>query len=250
MGYKKAHNELKKLFYWKDMFTMCKEIWGVCEFCVLLKVKMNLEHKYFSTKLFCTHRISYDSDYYEVRKNTSSYCQILDIIDLETGHLVLKSGNQVSVTHVTHTLYNDIIVKKGVPLLFHSDTAKVFVGTAMETLSNTLGINQTNSLTHNPKSNVKCGSSSITLSNQCPLSNTFNSVFTSHSLITSGIPPQIRIRTLPLWDWARYVYVHHFSESYREPSTLLKVFRLTLTISPPSLNGHVKCIRRSWPMWK
>ena len=33
--------------------------------------------------------------------------------------------------------------------------AKVFIGTAMEVLSNTLGINQTNTLSHNSKSNVK-----------------------------------------------------------------------------------------------
>ena len=33
--------------------------------------------------------------------------------------------------------------------------AKAFIGSSMEALSNILGINQTNTLTHNPKSNVK-----------------------------------------------------------------------------------------------
>ena len=36
---------------------------SVSEICVLLKVKMNLVHKHFSVKLFCTPRTSYDSDY-------------------------------------------------------------------------------------------------------------------------------------------------------------------------------------------
>ena len=81
--------------------------------------------------------------------------EILGIIDLTTGHLVLKAGKQVSAAHVTHTLYNDIIVDKGVSLLFHSETTKAFIGTAMEALSNTSGINQTNTLAYNPKSNVK-----------------------------------------------------------------------------------------------
>ena len=79
---------------------------------------MNLTNKNFSAKLFYTPRTSYDSDYYGVWKNTAGYCQILDIIDLATGHLVLKAGKHASTAHVTHTLYNDIIVNKGVSLLF------------------------------------------------------------------------------------------------------------------------------------
>ena len=93
MGYKKVYHELKKRFYWKGMYTMCKELCGACELCALLKVKMNLAHKHFSAKLFCTPRTSYGSDYYGVRKNTAGYCQILGIIDLATGHLS-KPGNK------------------------------------------------------------------------------------------------------------------------------------------------------------
>ena len=40
-------------------------------------------------------------------------------------------------------------------MLFHSDAAKAFIGTAMEALSSALDIKQTNTLTHNPKSNAK-----------------------------------------------------------------------------------------------
>ena len=83
------------------------------------------------------------------------YCQILGIIDLATGHLVLKAGKHADAAHVTHTLYHEVILRKGVPLLFHSDATKAFIGTAMEALASTLGIKQTNTLTHNPKSNVK-----------------------------------------------------------------------------------------------
>ena len=60
---------------------------------------------YFSAKLFYTPITSYGSDYYGVWKNTAGYSQILGIIDLATGHLVLKAGKQASAAHVTHTLY-------------------------------------------------------------------------------------------------------------------------------------------------
>ena len=155
MGYKKVYHELAKRFWWKGMHKMCREICQACELCALLKAKMNLAHKHFSAKLFCTPRTSYGSDYYGVRKNTLGYCQVLGIIDLATGNLVLKASKQADAAHVTHTLYHEIILRKGVPLLFHSDAAKAFIGTAMEALSSTLGIKQTNTLAHNPKSNAK-----------------------------------------------------------------------------------------------
>ena len=110
------------------MHKMCMEICGACELCALLKAKMNLANKHFSAKLFCTPRTSYGSDYYGVRKNVLGYCQVLGIIDLATGHLVLKAGKHADAAHVTHTLYHDVILPKGVPLLFHSDAAKAFIG--------------------------------------------------------------------------------------------------------------------------
>ena len=155
MGYKKVYHELAKRFWWRGMHKMCKEICQACELCALLKAKMNLAHKHFSAKLFCTPRTSYGSDYYGVKKNTLGYSCILGIIDLATGHLVLKAGKNADAAHVTHTLYHEVILRKGVPLLFHSDAAKAFIGTAMEALSSTLGIKQTNTLAHNPKSNAK-----------------------------------------------------------------------------------------------
>ena len=249
MGYKKVYHELKKRFYWKGMFTMCKELCGACELCALLKAKMNLAHKHFSAKLFCTPRTSYGSDYYGVRKNTAGYCQILGIIDLATGHLVLKAGKQASAAHVTHTLYNDIIVNKGVPLLFHSDAAKAFIGTAMEALSNTLGINQTNTLAHNPKSNAKMervwefvGRALRAMTAEQMLS----SIYTYLSSHTSGIPPQIRIRELRL---LRLNMVCLCAPSLRVlPRTLhQKVYRQTQTTSLPE-HSHAKLTSNSWLM--
>ena len=155
MGFKKVYHELAKRFVWKGMHKMCKEICGACKLCALLKAKMNLAHKHFSAKLFSTPRTSYGSDYYGVRKNSLGYCQVLGIIDLATGHLTLKAGKHADAAHVTHTLYHEVIIRKGVPLLFHSDAAKAFIGTAMEALAGALGIKQTNTLAHNPKSNAK-----------------------------------------------------------------------------------------------
>ena len=88
-------------------------------------------------------------------KNSQGYNNILGIIDLATGHLVLRAQKQRTAANTAETLFYDIISTKGVPLLFHSDAAKEFVSTAMGALSRTLGIVQTNTLAHNPKSNAK-----------------------------------------------------------------------------------------------
>ena len=117
---------------------------------------MKHAHKHFRPKLFCTPRTAYGADYYGVgKKNSKGYNNILGIIDLATGHLVLQAVKQRTAANTAETLFYKIISEKGVPLLFHSDAAKEFVSTAMNALSKTLGIVQTNALAHNPKSNAK-----------------------------------------------------------------------------------------------
>jgi len=117
---------------------------------------MKHAHKHFRPKIFCTPRTAYGADYYGVgRKSNKGYNNILGIIDLATGHLVLRALKQRTAANTAHTLFYDIINKKGVPLLFHSDAAREFLSTAMGSLTKTLGIVQTNTLAHNPKSNAK-----------------------------------------------------------------------------------------------
>ena len=118
---------------------------------------MKHTHKHFRPKLFCTPLTDYGADYYEAGKKNSSkgYNNILDIIDLATDHLVLHVVNQHTADNTAETLFYKIISEKGVPLLFHSDAAKEFISTVMDSLSKTLGIVQTNTLSHNPKNNVK-----------------------------------------------------------------------------------------------
>ena len=67
--------------------------------------------------------------------NKATINNILGIIDLADGHLVLKAAKQRSGANVAHTVFCDIVVKKGVPQLFHSDAAREFIGTAMNALS-------------------------------------------------------------------------------------------------------------------
>ena len=155
MGWKKVYNELSKQFYWDNMYTMCKREVLSCRICALLKAKRNLAHKHFRAKLFCTPRTAYGSDYYGVKMNEQGYCVILGIIDLSTGNLVLKAAKSASGAHVAETLFHDIILRKGVPLLFHTDAAQAFVGKAVTALAETLGTKCTNTLAHNPKSNAK-----------------------------------------------------------------------------------------------
>ena len=155
VGFQKIHTVLKQRFHWKNMRRTCKHVNDTCALCNLLKARMKHAHKHFRPKLFCTPRTSYGADYYGVLQNKHGYNNILGIIDLSNGHLVLKPLKSRTAANTAHTLFYDIIVKKGVPLLFHSDAAKEFLSTAMKALSATLGIAQTSTLAHNPKSNAK-----------------------------------------------------------------------------------------------
>ena len=155
MGFKKVYHELSKRFYWDNMWSICRDICQECRLCALLKAKMRRAHLHFRAKLFCTPRTAYGSDYYGVKKNKLGYCQILGIIDLSTGNLVLKAGKAASAAHVTHTLFHEIVLRKGVPLVFHTDAARAFLSKAVGALSSVLGIKQTSTLAHNPKSNAK-----------------------------------------------------------------------------------------------
>ena len=155
MGAKKIYHELKKKFFWKGMHAQCHKLCQQCELCAVLKAKMRHAHKHFRAKLFCTPRTSYGSDYYGVRKNKEGYNCILGIIDLSTGRLTLKAGKSPCAAHVTNTVFHEVVLKKGVPLLFHSDAAQAFLGTSMKALSEILGFKQTSTLAHNPKSNSK-----------------------------------------------------------------------------------------------
>jgi transposase InsO family protein len=116
---------------------------------------MRLAHRHFRAKLFCTPRTAYGADYYGVKLNKHGYCAVLGIIDLATGYVVLKACKSPDAAHVAHTLFHDIVLRKGVPLVFHSDAARAFLSTAVGALSETLGIQQTSTLAHNPKSNAK-----------------------------------------------------------------------------------------------
>ena len=155
MGPKKVYHELKKKFFWENMWSTCHTTCKLCELCALLKAKMRLAHKHFRAKLFVTPRTAYGSDFYGVKKNKAGYCCILGIIDLATGELILKACTSESGASVAHVLLYDVVLKKGVPLVFHTDAAKAFLGKAVKALAEVLGIQQTSTLAHNPKSNAK-----------------------------------------------------------------------------------------------
>ena len=155
VGPQKVLTVLKQRFHWSHMRRTCKHVNDMCALCNLLKARMRHAHKHFRPKLHCTPRTSYGADYYGVKQNKQGYNNILGIIDLSNGHLVLKALKARTAANTAHTLFYDIVAKKGVPMLFHSDAAKEFLSTAMKALSATLGIAQTSTLAHNPKSNAK-----------------------------------------------------------------------------------------------
>ena len=155
VGYQKILSILKKKFFWKNMRRTCKHVVGDCALCNLLKARMKLAHKHFRAKLFCTPRTAYGADYYAVKPNKEGYCQILGMIDLAIGYLSLSALKARTAANTAHELFYEVVVRKGVPRLFHSDAAREFLSVAMKSLSVTLGIVQTTTLAHNPKSNAK-----------------------------------------------------------------------------------------------
>ena len=151
----KVYNVLKKRYHFHDMNKVCHQVVADCALCNLLKARMKHAHKHFRAKLSMTPRTSYGADYYGVNKNKLGYDNVLGIIDLATGHLVLRAVQGRNAPNTAHTLFYDVVVHKGVPLRFHSDAAQEFLSTAMSTLQNLLGIGKSDTLAHNPKSNAK-----------------------------------------------------------------------------------------------
>ena len=115
------------------MFKLCEQVVSQCALCNLLKARMRLAHRHFRAKLFSTPRTSYGADYYGVKQNKLGYNNVLGIIDLATGNLVLKAVKARDAANTAHTLFYDIVMRKGVPLRFHSDAAREFLSTAMKT---------------------------------------------------------------------------------------------------------------------
>jgi len=155
MSGKKMFHSLKKTFHFKQMHKLCLKVASDCALCNVLKARMKHAHKHFRAKLYCQPRTSYGADYYSVKQNKHGYNNVLGIIDLSTGNLVLKAVKGRTAPNTAHVLFYDIVMRKGVPLRFHSDAAKEFLSTAMSSLQNMLGIRKSDTLAHNPKSNAK-----------------------------------------------------------------------------------------------
>ena len=137
------------------MLKTCREIVKNCRLCQILKRRHNLAHKHFRAKLFSTPRTAYGADYYGVKKNSLGYNNILGIIDLNTGNLVLRAVKKRTGHNTAHVILYDVIMKKGIPLIFHSDGAKEFLLGAAEILSKLLDYQMTSTKAHNPQANAK-----------------------------------------------------------------------------------------------
>ena len=137
------------------MYNMCLAVVKECALCNLLKARMKHAHRHFRAKLCIEPRTSYGADYYSVKQNKHGYNNILGIIDLSTGNLVLRAVKGRNAPNTAHTLFYDVVLHKGIPLRFHSDAAREFLSTAMSTLQELLGIQKSDTLAHNPKSNAK-----------------------------------------------------------------------------------------------
>ena len=155
MSANKVFNVLKKKFHFKHMNKICHKVVGECALCNLLKARRKYAHKHFRAKLAIEPRTSYGADYYGVNMNKFGYNNILGISDLSTGNLVLRAVKGHNAPNTAHTFFYDIVVHKGVPLRFHSDAAKELLSTAMSTLQSVLGMDKSDTLSHNPKSNAK-----------------------------------------------------------------------------------------------
>ena len=90
-----------------------------------------------------------------MKQNKQGYNNILGIIDLATGNLILIVVKGRNAANTARALFYEIVMRKGIPLRFHSDAAREFLSTAMSSLSTLLGIRKSDTLAHNPKSNAK-----------------------------------------------------------------------------------------------
>ena len=100
-------------------------------------------------------RTTYGADFIKISKSAHGYTDVLGIIDLTTSNLVLRAVKHRTSKATARVIYYDVILKKGVPLLFHSDGAKEFINGASKILSTMLGYKLTTTKAHNPEANGK-----------------------------------------------------------------------------------------------
>ena len=154
-GPRKVLNYLSRTYHWPGMSQDIFKWVTACAPCQLLKAHRHLAHKHYRAKLTTTPRTAYGADYFSVKENSAGYNNILGIIDLATGTLVLKAVQGHTAANTAHTILYEIVLRKGCPMVFHSDAAKEFLSTAMRSLCNTIGCKQTSTKAHNPMGNSK-----------------------------------------------------------------------------------------------
>ena len=152
-SHRKVYNHLKGNYHFPKMASICAKAINNCALCQLLVANRNLAHRHFRAKLFITPRTSYAMDYIGVYKNKEGYCNILGIIDLATKNLVLRAVKNRDAVSTAQTWLYDVIAHKGFPLL-HSDHAREFISTAMESLCAIAGCSQTTTKAHKPQGNA------------------------------------------------------------------------------------------------
>ena len=151
----KLWNHLRKKYHFHYMLTTIKKIVKGCRLCNVLKKRHNLAHKHFRAKLEQTPRTSYGADFISVAKTKHGFTQIIGIIDLSTGNLILRALRKRDEKSTARVIFYDLITKKGVPMLFHSDVAGELLEGVSKMLAVLLGIKQTSTKGHNPQANAK-----------------------------------------------------------------------------------------------
>jgi hypothetical protein len=148
----RVHHELSRAYYWPHMASqiadMCKSC-AVCQKNQANRQNVSADFRQADIKDLSMPRQALGIDF-----NGHEQGEILVAVDLCTREATIWFLTNRKQDDVARALLTGLIFQKGVPLSFHNDEAPEFVRSVVAAMNRYLGIQQTTTGFHNPRSNA------------------------------------------------------------------------------------------------
>src|SRR5690606_3286492 len=154
-GINKLQFQLRKKYYWLNMYNDTKDFVNQCEVCQ--QGKTVKQHK---TKLMLTSVRDFNDEVHidflgTYPSTTEGYKWILNIVDSFSNYMVLVPMVNATVFNMAKAIANNWIFKHGIPQTIVSDRGSNFLSRVADELSKTYGYNLKFTTAYNPQANGK-----------------------------------------------------------------------------------------------
>ena len=139
LGHRKVYVSLKARYYWPRMQADCKSFLQFCDVCQVNNATRTKAHAQWRVKLSTRPRTSYGFDFKGCVAADNGHCIICVAIDLCSHWLTLWSQPSRQADVTARGILHNVCNLRGVPLLWHSDTAAELLGLIMTRFWNAYG---------------------------------------------------------------------------------------------------------------